>query len=112
MKADKAYRLSFTEKAKEIVSQMTLEEKVYLMSGNLTREDLVEEDKKKASATMKFLMKRVGTDAWACRPSSLSTGRAGRCREIEAPVFRFPWPEGRPLTKTWKKESDRRSGKK
>jgi beta-glucosidase len=46
VKADKAYRLSFTEKAKEIVSQMTLEEKVYLMSGNLTREDLVEEDKK------------------------------------------------------------------
>ena len=46
MKADKAYRLSFTEKAKEIVSQMTLEEKVDLMSGNLTREDLIEEDKK------------------------------------------------------------------
>ena len=32
--SSKEYRLSFTEKAKEIVSSMTLEEKVYLMSGN------------------------------------------------------------------------------
>lgn len=38
----KAYRLKFTEKAKEIVSQMTLEEKVYLMSGRISLEDLGE----------------------------------------------------------------------
>lgn len=35
MRATKAYRLSFTEQAKKLVEQMTLEEKVYLMSGNI-----------------------------------------------------------------------------
>lgn len=39
MKCTKEYRLSYTGRAKEIVSQMTLEEKIYLMSGNLTPED-------------------------------------------------------------------------
>ena len=34
--SSKEYRLSFTEKAKKIVSQMSLEEKVALMSGNVT----------------------------------------------------------------------------
>lgn len=33
MKCTKAYRLSFTEKAKELVAQMSLEEKVFFMSG-------------------------------------------------------------------------------
>ena len=35
MRATKAYRAQLTEEAKKIVSQMTLEEKVYLMSANL-----------------------------------------------------------------------------
>lgn len=38
MICDKKYRLSFTKKAKELVSQMTLEEKVYLMSGQIDLE--------------------------------------------------------------------------
>ncbi|MGI6577938.1 MAG: beta-glucosidase [Eubacteriales bacterium] len=33
MKCTKEYRLSFTDKAKELISQMSLEEKVHLMSG-------------------------------------------------------------------------------
>jgi beta-glucosidase len=41
MKCDKAYRLSYTEKAKKIVDQMSLEEKVYLMSGKVTMEDMI-----------------------------------------------------------------------
>ena len=36
MKNDKAYRLSFTEKAKAVVSQMTLNEKIGLMAGDET----------------------------------------------------------------------------
>jgi len=36
----KQYRLKFTEKAREIVSKMSLEEKVYLMSGRVSLEDL------------------------------------------------------------------------
>ena len=36
MKNDKAYRLSFTEKAREIVSRMTLDEKIGLMAGDET----------------------------------------------------------------------------
>ena len=45
MRATKAYRLAMTEKAKELVSKMTLEQKVSLMSGNIditkmTREQL------------------------------------------------------------------------
>lgn len=35
MKATKTYRLSFTEKAKNIVEQLSLEQKVWLMSGNI-----------------------------------------------------------------------------
>ena len=36
----KEYRLKFTEKAKKIVEQMSLEEKVYLMSGRISLEDV------------------------------------------------------------------------
>ncbi len=46
MKVDKPYRLAYTSRAKEIVGRMTLEEKVYLMSGNLTVQDMIEDDKK------------------------------------------------------------------
>jgi beta-glucosidase len=46
VKVDKQTRLSYTEKAKEIVNQLTLEEKVYLMSGNITLEDMIAELKK------------------------------------------------------------------
>ena len=35
MKATKAYRLSLTEQAQKIVDQLTLEQKVWLMSGNI-----------------------------------------------------------------------------
>lgn len=35
MNQAKEKRLQFTEKAQQIVDRMTLEEKVYLMSGNL-----------------------------------------------------------------------------
>lgn len=38
MKNNKTYRLSFTKKAKELVSKMSLEEKVYLMSGQVDLE--------------------------------------------------------------------------
>ncbi len=41
MKCTKQYRLSYTEKAKEIVGQMSLEEKVYLMSGAISLQDVV-----------------------------------------------------------------------
>ena len=41
MKCTKEYRLLFTEKAKYIVSQMTLEEKVDLMGGNISFEKMV-----------------------------------------------------------------------
>lgn len=40
MKCNKEYRFSFTKKAKEIVQDMTLEEKIHLMSGHMTMEDL------------------------------------------------------------------------
>lgn len=41
--ANKEYRLSYTQRAKEIVHQMTLEEKVYLMSGNLSLDEVKEQ---------------------------------------------------------------------
>jgi len=47
MKCTKEYRLSNTDKAKEILDQMTLEEKIYLMSGNITLKDREEEMKKR-----------------------------------------------------------------
>lgn len=43
MKCNKQYRLSYTEKASQIVEAMTLEEKVYLMSGNVTMEDMIKD---------------------------------------------------------------------
>jgi beta-glucosidase len=42
MKATKEFRLSFTEEAKKIVAQMSLEEKIYLMSGRSSLEDNAE----------------------------------------------------------------------
>ncbi|MEH7098360.1 beta-glucosidase [Neobacillus vireti] len=43
MKVNKQTRITYNQRAKEIVDQMTLEERVYLMSGNMTMEDLIEE---------------------------------------------------------------------
>ncbi|AGB18576.1 beta-glucosidase family protein [Thermoanaerobacterium thermosaccharolyticum] len=42
MSSLKEYRLSLTERAKDIVSKLTLEEKVYLMSGRVSEEELTE----------------------------------------------------------------------
>ncbi len=42
MERTKEYRLSFTEKAKKIVDSLTLEEKVSLMGGNMTIEEMME----------------------------------------------------------------------
>jgi beta-glucosidase len=42
MKVTKEFRLSFTEEAKKIVAQMSLEEKIYLMSGRSSLEDNAE----------------------------------------------------------------------
>ena len=43
MQISKKYRLSFTEQAKEIIEKLTLEEKISLMSGNMTVEDMYQE---------------------------------------------------------------------
>lgn len=43
MKCDKKYRLSFTERAKKIIDSLSLEEKVSLMSGNITLKDMMSE---------------------------------------------------------------------
>jgi len=43
MKVDKKYRLTFTKKATEIVDKMSLEEKVALMSGNISVEDMLKD---------------------------------------------------------------------
>ncbi|MHA6533097.1 beta-glucosidase family protein [Paenibacillus sp. BAC0078] len=45
MKANKQFRLSYTAKAKEVVKQMSLEEKVYLMSGQVSMEEMLEDFK-------------------------------------------------------------------
>src|SRR5690554_3717102 len=41
MKCGKEYRISYTDRAKGIVGQMSLEEKVYLMSGRVGMEDMM-----------------------------------------------------------------------
>lgn len=47
MACNKKHRLAYTEKAREIIGRMTLEEKVYLMSGNLTADGVNEEEKRR-----------------------------------------------------------------
>lgn len=42
VKVNKEYRLKYTERAQELVEQMSLEEKVYLMSGKVSMEELLE----------------------------------------------------------------------
>lgn len=42
MKVNKNYRLKYTDRAKEIVDKMSLEEKVHLMSGKVSMEELLE----------------------------------------------------------------------
>ncbi len=44
MRADKEYRKGFTKEAEEIVSRLSLEQKVFLMSGNIDVTDLKESD--------------------------------------------------------------------
>lgn len=41
MKCNKEYRLSYTEKAKKLVDELTLEQKVHLMSGTISLEDML-----------------------------------------------------------------------
>ena len=41
MKCDKEYRLSYTEKAEKLVEKMPLEEKVKLMSGKISMQDMM-----------------------------------------------------------------------
>jgi beta-glucosidase len=45
MKANKEFRLAYTTKAQEIVGQMSLEEKVYLMSGRVSMDEMLEDFK-------------------------------------------------------------------
>ncbi len=52
MRATKAYRLAMTEKAKELVSKMTLEQKVSLMSGNINITKLSHEQLAKMAEMM------------------------------------------------------------
>lgn len=47
MKVNKQYRLSYNSKAKEIVSQMSLEEKVHLMSGKVSMEMMLDDFKER-----------------------------------------------------------------
>ena len=44
MRATKEYRLSCTEEAKKIVDRLTLEQKVWLMSGNIDITRMRQED--------------------------------------------------------------------
>lgn len=43
MRCTKEYRLSYTDKAKAVVSQMSLEEKVHLMSGQVSIEQMMKD---------------------------------------------------------------------
>ena len=45
MKVNKKFRLAYTDKAQELVGQMSLEEKVYLMSGRVSMEEMLEDFK-------------------------------------------------------------------
>lgn len=47
MKVNKQYRLSYSSKAKEIVGQMELEEKIYLMSGKVSMEQMLSDFKER-----------------------------------------------------------------
>ncbi|MEC5271724.1 beta-glucosidase [Caldifermentibacillus hisashii] len=47
MKVDKKYRLTYTTRAKELVDKMSLEEKVYLMSGRVSMEEMLNDFKER-----------------------------------------------------------------
>jgi beta-glucosidase len=55
VKCTKEYRLSFTEKAREIVGRMTLEEKVFLMGGWIGAEPPVEDDMQRPGTHYNYL---------------------------------------------------------
>ncbi len=55
MKCTKEYRLSFTEKAREMVGQMTLEEKVFLMGGWINAVPPVEDDMQRPGTHYNYL---------------------------------------------------------
>jgi beta-glucosidase len=55
MKCTKNYRLKYTERAKEIVKSLTLEEKVHLMSGVVSLQDLVDTMKADSNSHYNFV---------------------------------------------------------
>lgn len=52
MRATKEYRLSLTEEAKQIVGQLSLEQKVFLMSGNIDLQHMTKDLMESMAATM------------------------------------------------------------
>ena len=52
MRATKEYRLSFTEEAQKIVDQLTLEQKVWLMSGNIDMQHMTSDTMAKMAEAM------------------------------------------------------------
>ena len=75
MRATKEYRLAMTEEAQKIVDELTLEQKVWLMSGNIditkmTQEQLVEMMGGTISLESEW---QVGTTFTLCIPFEIDT---------------------------------------
>ena len=60
MKCTKEYRLGYTEKAKKIVDGLTLEEKVSLMSGIMSLEQMIKDMKESPERHYNYIPYRAG----------------------------------------------------
>ncbi len=79
MRADKAYRLEFTKQAEELVSKLSLEQKVWLMSGNIDITKMTPE------MTAKMLADTAGGDSHY----NVTPYEAGGLEEYGLPAMKF-----------------------
>jgi beta-glucosidase len=95
MVSTKGHRLSYTDKAHDIVSRMTLEEKVYLMSGRLTMDDVLEEQKRREKHYNERPYAAGGNERLGLAPVLFCDGPRGVvCSTGESTCFPVPMLRG------------------
>ena len=107
MKCTKEHRLSFTEKAKKIVDSLTLEEKVSLMSGSCTLQDMITEMQENPDAHYNHKPYRAGgIEEKGIPPMLFCDGPRGVvCGMRKAPASRYPCCAAPVLISNWRNRS-------
>lgn len=109
MKCDKNFRLKHTEQAQALLNQLTLEEKVSLMSGNMPLERILAEARISTEKHYNYIPSSAGGLREHNIPPILfcDGSRGVVCGTGKAPVFPFPCSEALHSTQSSKKRSEK-----